>query len=182
MADPDLTDVRVMIPRVRRSLEGPTASASGVSSIDDEQYEALIADAVADIILYSGGLFGHTLEVVERDEAYGAPTRWRTGDVLSEDEVTVIVAQAALNYFFHQFREAKTSEKIADEAGSWEWTKSAAALSEQIRSLREARNNALAILTRLHPALDQYVNLLEARDVVIDRQIEPYTGVVGFHG
>jgi hypothetical protein len=120
--------------------------------------------------------------VVERDESYGAPTKWKTGDALTEQEVTVIATQAALNYFFHQFRDAKTSERISNEGQEWEWTKSAAALTEQIRSLREARNDALKALSAQHPALDTYVNLLEARDVVIDRQIEPHLLASGFHG
>jgi hypothetical protein len=64
----DARDVRTLIPRVRRALDGPAATSplADASTLTDDEVTAVIADAIADILLYTGGstVFGHTLEVV----------------------------------------------------------------------------------------------------------------------
>lgn len=177
MPEPDLKNIKVMVPRVRRSLEGPTASASAVvGTLSDDQYIALIADAVAEIILYTGGLFGHTLVVEQRDDEYGAPTAWTTSEELTESEITLVVNQAALNYFFQQWKDLKISERISNEAQEWEWSRSANLLLEQLKSLRSARDAAIAAIEGIHAVADEYVNLLGVRDAYVDAQIEPWAG------
>ncbi len=130
----DLRDTRVLIPRVRRGLEGAlgTGSAnSSASQFTDDQVNALIADAIADCILYTGGLFGHNLVVTAREEAgYMAPIAWMTDPELSEDEGSIIVAQAQLNYFFFMLKGLKVQETIRDEATEWSYQLSANALTE----------------------------------------------------
>lgn len=179
------TDVRVLIPRVRRSLEGPQASASGVidGGLEDGQIEAMVADAVADVILYSGGFFGHTLEVVERDDTYQAPTKWEISGDLSEQEGSVIVAQAAINYIFHQLRDLKTQETIRNEAREWSWSKSATVLKDYLKMLTEARDRALEVLSASgRGTLDTYISFLAVRDQAVAVQIEPWTQAGGAGG
>lgn len=173
-----LSDTRVLIPRVRRRLEGP-ASVSGSAAVaagalTDEQVNALIADAIAGVIFYSGGLFGHTLVVEERDPDYLAPIAWSVDPELTEPEAVVIDAQAALDYFFQFTRGMKTSEEISDEGQTWSWTKSAALLQEQFKSLRDARDAAIAQLSADNPNLESWTNFLAVRDAQTDAIIEPW--------
>ena len=63
MADP--VDIRVMVPRVRRALEG----AGAPPVLTDDAIKDLTADAIAEVILYTGGVFGHELVVTDRDDA-----------------------------------------------------------------------------------------------------------------
>ena len=62
MADP--VDIRVMVPRVRRALEG----AGAPQVLTDDAIKDLTADAIAEVILYTGGVFGHELVVTDRDD------------------------------------------------------------------------------------------------------------------
>lgn len=173
----DAADIRVLIPRTRRALEGPegSASASVGSTLTDTEVTALIADAISNIILYSGSFFLKTLEVTDRDENYMAPIAWKTSEPLTESEVTVVATQAALDFLFHRVVDMKTSERIRNEAQEWEWTKSAQLLTEWVKALKEARDRALIGLTRANPALDVYVSFLEVRDSHTAGIIEPWT-------
>lgn len=179
MADPvdDLRDTRVLIPRVRRALLGPDTPASGTPGTwTDDQVNAIIADAIADIILYSGGdVFGHTLEVVERDEQYMAPIAWRTDTPLTEAEASLVAAQAALNHYLRQAENLKTSERIADEGQEWEYTIAASVVTERIRALREDRDRALEVLQADRSVSEAWINTLAERDALTDALIEPWT-------
>ena len=181
----DLRDTRVLIPRVRRALEGPDAvsgsAAVAAGSLNDDQINAVVADAVADVIFYSGGLFGHTLNVEERDEDYMAPIAWTIDPELTEPEATVIVAQAALNYFFSWAKTIKTSQTISDEGQEWSYTLSAQLLSDQIKALRDARDRALEQLALDgNSANDAWINTIAERDAQTSAIIEPWVaGGVG---
>lgn len=174
----DLRDTRVLIPRVRRALQGPHASGSAAidNDLSDEETNALIADALADIILYGGGenVFGHRLEVAARDEAYMAPIAWMTDTPLTEYEGSVVVAQTALNWFLNYAQTLKTSEKIADEGQSWEYEIAATVITQQIKALREDRDRALEALKGKNIVTDDYVNFLAERDYKTDVLIEPW--------
>lgn len=180
----DLRDTRVLIPRTRRALEGPD-SVSGSAAVaagllSDDEVNATIADAIADVIFYSGGLFGHTLEVVARDTDYLAPIAWLVDPVMSEAEATVIVAQAALNYFFAWAKTIKTSQRIADEGQEWEYSLSAQLLTEQIKALRDARDRALEQLSLDEGANDAWISTIQMRDAQTSAMIEPWVlGGVG---
>lgn len=188
MADPvvDLRDTRVLVPRVRRALLGPHASGSGAvaNTLSDEEVNAIIADAIADILLYSGGadVFGHELEVVERDPFYSAPTAWRTDTALTEAEGSLIAAQAALNHYLHQAESLKTSERIADEGQEWEYQIAASVVTERIKALREDRDRALTILQADNSVPDAYINFLEVRDSYTTALIEPWSYNAGIGG
>lgn len=173
----DRRDVRVLIPRVRRAIDGPeaTSPAAPAATLTDDQITGLIADAVADIVLYTGGLFGKALEVVSRDEHYQAPSAWRTSAELSEDEGTVIGAQAALSFHFHKLRDLKVSERIANEAQEWEYSFSANTLRDYLAELRAARDRALeSISANANVAVDAYESFIAVRDAATSFIIEPW--------
>lgn len=176
MAVTDLKDTRVLIPRVRRALEGPEAvsgsAAIAAGSLSDDSINGVIADAIADVIFYSGGLFGHTLNVEERDADYLAPIAWTVDPELTQPEATVIVAQAALNYFFSWAKTIKTSEEITDEGQTWKYSLSATLLNEQIKALREARDRALEQLEE--GTNDDWINTIALRDAQTSALIEPW--------
>lgn len=175
----DLRDTRVLIPRLRRALQGPHASGSAVpgNSLSDDEVNAIAADAIGDLILYSGSetVFGHRLEVVERDPYYMAPVAWRTDGELTDAEIAVIVAQAALTYYGIFLNTLKTAETIQDEGQTWTYEIGASVLTERIKGLRSDRDRALEILAGKHLVSDTYVNYLAVRDSWTDALIEPFT-------
>lgn len=162
--EPDLTDLRVLVPAAKRAMEGPYGSPQGRPELTNTQVYNMVADACADVILYSGNLFGHELEVKKRDPLVGFPTEWNTNTELTVWEGAVIVTQAALNYFFHLFRDLKTSEKVMNEGTSWEWTLSANVLKNYLETLKENRDKALEGLMKHHPVLDRYASNIRVRD------------------
>lgn len=180
----DPRDVRVLIPRMRRSLDGPeaTGSASVSARLSDDQLTAVIADAIADVIFYSSGAFGRKLEVVERDTSYLAPIAWRTSDELSEDEISVIVAQAALNYFFNALSTLKTGETMKEADREWSWSISASAIAERVKELRAQRDRAIELLTAQNVVAEAWVNTLAVRDSYTDMLIEPWVYEGGLGG
>lgn len=175
----DLRDTRVLIPRTRRALLGPHASSSGaVANVySDDEVNALVADAIADIILFSGGedVFGHQLEVVTRDAFYMAPIAWQTDTPLTEAEGSLIAAQAALSHYIYQAENLKTSERIADEGQEWEYQIAASVVTERIKALREDRDRALTILQADNSVSDAYINFLSVRDQYTTALIEPWS-------
>lgn len=184
----DLRDTRVLIPRLRRALDGPTAmsSASVSATLSDEQLNAIGADAIGSVIFYSGSLLGSTLQVAERDPVYQSPIAWLTDPALSEEQKTVIVSQAALDYFFARLSATsggKTAEEIADEATKWSWEISPQALVERLRQLRADRDKALEILVEAGYALDtSWVSFLSVRDRWTSYYVEPWVEGPGFGG
>ncbi len=177
----DLRDVRVMIPRVRRALDGPeaTGSASVSAKLSDDQVTAVIADAIANVIFYSSGAFGRQLEVIERDPNYMAPIAWRTSEELSEDEQSVIVAQAALDYFFHSLTTLKTSETLKEADREWSWGTSASSVAERVKDLRAQRDRAIELLTSQNVIAEAWINTLAVRDSYTDMLIEPWVATGG---
>jgi hypothetical protein len=174
----DLRDTRVLIPRVRRALQGPQASGltAEANELSDDEANGLIADALADIILYGGGeeVFGHQLVVSARDEDYMAPIAWMTDTPLTEYEGSVVIAQAALNYYLNFAKTLKTSERIADEGQEWEYQIAATVITQQIKALREDRDRALEALRGRNVVTDDYINYLQVRDSYTDSLIEPW--------
>jgi hypothetical protein len=166
----DLRDLRTLIPRVRRALEGPTTNALS-TTLNDDAAEAVIADAVADVILYShGSIFGYTLEVTARDSRYSAPVAWRTDKEMDVAAQSVVVAQAAINHLFHELKGAKIQETIRDEGGEWSYSLSAGVLTKQLDLLVRLRDEALAAVQG--PIFDSYVSFLAVRDATTARLIE----------
>jgi len=175
----DLRDTRVMIPRVRRGLEGALGTGSAnvaKSQFTDDEANALIADAIADCILYTGGLFGHNLVVTAREDGgYMAPIAWFVEPELREDEISIIVAQAQLNYFFFMLKGLKVQETIRDEATEWSYQLSANALTEYLKNLRKTRDEALARVTEGAAPVEAWESFLSVRDTWTASVIEPWT-------
>lgn len=170
-------DVRELAPRVRRAVEGPVPPASPLS---DDALAAMTADAIADIILLTVGAWDHALVVTERDEDANFPTEWEIDPALEPEEESVVAYQAAITYFFHQFRDTKMSERIANEGVEWEWSKSANVLRDWIKLLIDSRDKALTAVVAANPAMARYASFLEVRDAVGFAQLEPWlSGGVG---
>jgi hypothetical protein len=169
-------DLRTLIPQTRRAIDGPAATApdSPSATLTDDQLLGLIADAVAEVIFYTGGLFGHELIVTGRDDVYGAPSEWEIDPELAEPEKTVIVAQAALDHFFSVVRDIKVAETIRDEGAEWSYQLSAQLLIERVRYLTKIRDEALMVLQAEHPVPTVWVSLLHERDMAVALAIEPY--------
>lgn len=177
----DTRDLRSLVPRVRRALEGPGATAV-TSDLDDDMIVALTADAIAAVILYTGGsdAFGYTLEVTSRDAYYQAPNGWATDVELTLPAQSVVVAQAALSHMFTQLQEAKTAETIRDEGQEWSYQISASVLTKKIDLLTRLRDDALAQLAAAEPMFDRYVTYLAGCDERLCSLLDPagrYCGV-----
>lgn len=171
----DLKDIRVLIPRMRRALDGPTATSSAVSgTLSDEQVGNVIADAIAEVIFYTGGGWGRTLIVTARDSQYMAPIAWQTDEQLTEPEATAVIAEAALTYFHNSLDSLKTSEHIVNEGEEWEWSISAAAVSERIKQLKALRDEAIAKLLESGTVSEAWINTIAERDAYTDMLIEPW--------
>jgi hypothetical protein len=166
--DETLTDIRVLTPRIRRALEG-----TGAPVLTDDQIKDITADAMADVTLYLGSVFGKQLVVTETD-ANGAPIEYATTEELSLQEGSVIAAQAALDYFFFQFAGMKVSETISDEASSWEYALSPSLLANQLKLLQQERDKALEALAGNMDPLEHFMDFVYARDAVTARMIEPW--------
>lgn len=183
----DERDTRVLIPRVRRAIEGPDAptgsAAVAAGGLTDDQVNAAIADAIAGISFYSEGLFGHELIVAERDPDYLAPIAWLIDPALSAPEETVIVAQAALDHFFNTAKGMVVSQEITDEGQTWKWSKSASMLTDQLKSLREDRDRALDLIAQAGISLaDDWISTIAMRDAQTSAIIEPWVGGGGLGG
>lgn len=157
------TDLRVLVPRTRRYCEGPFPSPDRPRLVDTQIYE-MVADACGDIILLSGDLFGRKLIVTQRDGRTGFPIAWATDQTLEEWESALITSQAALNFFFHEFRDKKVSENMANEGQTWEWQISATVLKAQFDLLKDTRDRALLSLKQWHPTMARFASVIAVRD------------------
>lgn len=162
---PDLTDVAVLTPRIKRAIQGPYGPPPGVPDFTQTQLTEMAADAVADAILYSGGLFGHSLTVTARDSTAGYPTAWSTDKVLDEWEVSIVAVQAAISFYWTQFRDVFVSEVKTNEGQSYEYQRSANLLRDQLKYLYEARDYALKQLRQIKPTVERYASILRVRDI-----------------
>lgn len=168
MATP--TNIRVLVPRVRRAVEGPVPLAEPLSP---DVLKDVVADALADVILYTGSAFGKTLNVTATDNDTHAPTEYETSDALSLMESAVIAAQAALTFFFYKLIGTKSEERIIDEAGEWQIRTSPTLLRDALKALQDARDKAIQALSDTN-ITDSYVSFLAVRDAEVSRYIEPW--------
>ena len=164
-------NVKTLIPRVRRALE---VEGAPIGATDDE-LEARIADAIADIILLTHGEWGHELVVTERT-AEGVPEEWQVDPELTAAEEGLVAAQVALDYFFHVFRSTKVSERIRNEGQEWEYATSANLMREQWSALLARRDAALQAANAETPVLARYASILHVRDQVGAAYVEPWLG------
>lgn len=164
------TDIGALVPRVRRAVEG----AGQPQGLSDAVLYDMVADAISDITLYLGSVFGKQIIVTLKDPITSAPTKYATTDELSLQEGTVIASQAALNYFFFKFAGMKVHETIADEASQWDYDLSPQLLTAQLKLLVGERDKALEALRGQDSQIDVYVNFLAVRDIEAQRAVEPW--------
>jgi hypothetical protein len=164
----DEVNIRVVVPRVRRAL------GSFGAALTDDQLRDVVADAIADVILYTRGAFGQQLVVLHTDTATGTPDEYGTTTALTFPEQSVIAAQAALSWFIRQIGTLKTSETISDEAQSWSYQLSSGAITAQIKQLIADRDAALDAIANTGIGLDSYVSFIAVRDRHVSRLIEPW--------
>lgn len=173
-------DIKVLIPRTRRALDGPTATSSAAvgATLNDNQIKGLVADAIAEVIWYAPE-WQRQLVATSTDPDYGAPDEWSVTPDLSEPEQTVIVTQAALNFFWQQFRNLKVAETIVNEASTWTYQLSANLLVEQFKHLVATRDTALQRILAVNPVIGEYISFLELRDARTASLIEPWVNGPG---
>lgn len=173
------TDIVVLVPRVRRAIEKFDLDVT----LSDDEVKDVVADAASAIVLRLGSLFGKTLDVTDRD-SNGAPSGYATSEELSLAESTVVASQAALEYFTRLLPTRRTSERIADEAQTWEVQTSAQALTATLKQLRDDRDEALEAISAGF-ALDSYTSFLAVRDRHTSLLVETYVwshGIGGLEG
>lgn len=163
------TDVRVMVPRVRRALE----NAGAPTTLSDDELKDRVADAIAAISLYTHGSWGKTLTVSEVDDD-NVPVEYEVDPALTLEEQTVIAAQAALDWFFLGLVNKKMSERIADEGTSWEYTLSPNLVRDALKTLQGERDKALAAIEDDTGPLDHYESFLAVRDQAAAAVLEPW--------
>lgn len=186
---PDLTDLRVLVPAARRACEGPYGPPIGKQALSTSTVYAMVADGCAEIILFTGSLFSHELEVKERDPLVGFPTAWKTEVKLNEWESTAIISQVALDYFFHLFRDMKVSESLKNEGTEWSYALSANVIKNYLENLQAKREMALEGIRLHHPVYDLYASNIRVRDQATVAILEWWdtvspglTGAVGVPG
>lgn len=171
MAEPE--DIRVLIPRVRRAVEG----VGQPETLTDDEMRDLVADAIADVILFTGGVFGKELLVTVRDDTTNVPVEYATSEALTLPEGSIIAYQAALTAVWQTLKELKVSETIRDEGQEWSYTLSSTLLRDRIKMLQGLRDQALAQLTV--PIGVAFVSFLHERDRLAACQLEPFYELPG---
>jgi len=161
---PDLTDLRVLVPRATRACEGPYGPPTGRPSLADDVVYAMVADACAEIILFAGSLFGHQLLVKARDPIVGYPTEWQTDAMLTEWESAVVICQVGLDYWRFIFRDMRVSESIKNEGTEWSYQLSANVIRDYLTHLQAERDLALKGLRSWHWVADRYASNIRIRD------------------
>jgi hypothetical protein len=161
---PDLTDLRVLVPRAIRACEGPYGAPDGKPPLTDDVVYPMVADACGSIILQTGSVFGHTLNVTKRDPIVGYPTAWATDVALNEWEGAVIICQVALDYWRFLVRDLKNSQSIKNEGTEWQYSISTNVLRDYLTYLQQERDNALKGIRYHNPVLDHYASNIRVRD------------------
>lgn len=179
----DLRDLRVLIPACRRAIDGPvaTGSASVAATLDDQEVLGLVADATADLILFTEGdqAFGYQLIPTARDPFYMAPTSWMTDTERKPAADAAILSQAALNHYFWLIKLTKVSEAMKNEAVEWSYSLSANVIAAWMQYLIENRNKAIAALQVINAPMDTYISLVAERDRLSAAWLEPWVTEVG---
>jgi hypothetical protein len=175
-------NVRVYTGKVARAIFGPTYSPdSGFPVLSEDQLKDLVADTISKLIFFTNGLWPWNLQVDQRDSngmpceysivSAGNPTPVNVPTLPIQDE-TLIVTQAALDWFFFEFKDKKTSEEISDEGQKWSYTLSASVLASQYQGLRTDRDKALEIVIQRADYLTDYVSFIAERDALTSAMVE----------
>jgi hypothetical protein len=179
----DTRDLRVLIPACRRAIDGPMAQApdSPSTTLDDRGVVALLADATAELILFTQGeaSFGYKLLPTARDPFYMAPVAWATDLIRDPAADAAILSQAALDHYFWLIKLMKVSETMKNEAVSWEYSLSANVISAWIAYLIGNRDKAIAAMQIINAPMDVYISLVAERDRLAAAWLEPWVAEIG---
>lgn len=169
-------DVAELVPRVRRAIEGPASTPETPGALSEEQITAITADAIASVIFYTDGRWGFTLS----GNGDTSNPEWTIAPDPSLPEQTVIVAQAALDYFFFEFSTVKTRERLSNEATEWEYEQSAQLLTERFKLLIGERDKALEVIEGLRRGTTaRFASFIAVRDAQTSALIEPWVAENG---
>jgi hypothetical protein len=157
----DLRDVRTLIPRTRRMIDGP---GPGNAALTDEFLTGAIADAASTLIMLTAGTFGVTLDVSGRDSDYLAPNAWRFSAILSADQETLVCLQAAIEQVAREVALGATSEGIKDEGQEWTYSRSATLMRDWLKALIGMRDAAMQQLADAGMETDVYTSFIGIRD------------------
>lgn len=161
---PDLHDLRVLLPKGRRKVEGPWGNPNGRPEIPESYLYDMIADAAGELLLLAGSWWRNELLVKSRDPLLGAPVEWKTANELNEFEASVIICQLALDYYTYLFRDMKISQTIKNEGTEWTYAISANLLRNYMEALKKERDEAIDGLRRNVPVLDRMASNIRVRD------------------
>jgi hypothetical protein len=176
---PDLADVRIFIPRIRRELDPGTPPASAAADYSDDMLKDVAADAVGELYLVGGSAWPYALNIASATPASAfSPDQW---EYYTDPEVplmlhNLVAIQAALTQLYRDAQEFKTQEKISDEGSAWEVQRSATLMRERLAAMLKRRQEIIDQLKYENPQLvtDGFVNLLAERTPSLDVFIEPY--------
>lgn len=177
----DIRDLRVLIPACRRAIDGPTATsnASPSTTLADNEVLGLLADACAEMILWTRDTFGLQLVVVERDTRYMAPVAWQTDQPRTTAHDAAILSQAALDHYLNMVKLIKTSESMKNEAQEWTYSISANVVAAWVQYLIGNRDKAIESLETTELPPDVYVSLVAERDRMAAAWLEPWVAEIG---
>ena len=171
----DMTDVRVFIPAIRRTLEPTTASAD--SDYSDTLLKNMAADAVGELIAINGDFFPYTLEVTNASAVNSA----EDFEYITDPEVPIylhplVAVVAAIQLTVSQLASSKSREVIANEGGRWEYETSTTVLKNRLDALFRRRDEVVEQLKLTNPVLitDSWVSTLFERTESLARTAEPY--------
>lgn len=176
---PDLADVRIFIPRIRRELDPGTPIASAASAYTDDMLKDVAADSVGELYLIGGPAFPYSLNIASSTPASAyTPDQW---EYYTDPEVPLVLhnlvaIQAALTQLYRDAQQFRTVEKVADEGSSAEIQRSATLMRDRINAMLQRRKDILEQLSYQYPQFAEtgFVSLLEERSAQLDRFIEPY--------
>lgn len=173
------------VPKVARALYGPTyADPDSEQNLDANQLKDLTADTIAKIIFFTNGQWPYQL-IVDSVNEQGYPYEYLisgqappgvaavTSAIPPIEDETLIVTQAALDFFFFEFKDKKVSEEISDVAGQkWAYGLSANLLNQIYTGLRADRDKALQLIEQKYSYLTDYVSFIAERDALTSAMVE----------
>ena len=179
----DVRDLRVLIPACRRAIDGPlaTSSASVAATMNDQEVLNLVADATAELILYTHGSqsFGYQLLPTAYDPFYMAPVAWMTDLPRQPAADAAILSQGALDHYFWLIKQFKVSETIKNEAQEWQYAFSPNIIAAWIQYLRDNRDKAIQAMISINVPMDTYISWVAERDRLSAAWLEPWVTEVG---
>lgn len=172
------SNVRYLTGKVARALFGPTYNLYEPTpgGLNEDQLKDLTADTIAKLIFYTNGLWPYQL-VVDDFDSNGMPEEYSiqvsgVATPLPIYDETLVTAQAALDWFFFEFKDKKVNEEISDEGQKWAYALSPSVLGAQWKQIVADRDRALEVITTRSDYLTDYVSFIAERDALTSAMVE----------